>query len=202
MVQVRCAAQKRVRAGSSSTTGARSAAPPACSDGFDDVDGGPECGVYIQMRGIEQVRIRRGFERRGCPFGVALIPAQDVGEDLGFVDRAARRPAIRAVRRPARTSRGRGHENLHVGVGEDHRSDVAAIEHRARRGAAEAALERKQRRADLGDRRDQRGGLADSLALERRLVERPGSSASAAASARTRSPGEWPASSSAFATAR
>src|SRR5262245_28011015 len=38
-------------------TKARSAALPACSDGFDNVDGGPECGVYIQMRSIEQVRI-------------------------------------------------------------------------------------------------------------------------------------------------
>src|SRR6478735_12689221 len=38
---------------------ARSTARPACSDGFDNVDGGPECGVYIQMRGIEQVCFRR-----------------------------------------------------------------------------------------------------------------------------------------------
>jgi len=44
-------------AGSSSNTAARSAARPACSDGFDNVDGSPECGVYIEMRGVEQVRI-------------------------------------------------------------------------------------------------------------------------------------------------
>ena len=56
-----------VGAGSSSTTKARSAALPACSDGFDDVDGGPECGVYIQMRGIEQVRILRAFQGGGGP---------------------------------------------------------------------------------------------------------------------------------------
>src|SRR6266508_348269 len=71
--------KKRVRAGFSSMTGARSAAPPARPDGFDNVDGGPERGVYIQMRGVEQVRIRRGFQRGRSPGGVALVPAQDVG---------------------------------------------------------------------------------------------------------------------------
>ena len=49
--------KKRARAGSSSNDEARSAAASACSDGFDNVDGGPECRVYIQMRGVEQVRI-------------------------------------------------------------------------------------------------------------------------------------------------
>ena len=32
-------------------------APSARSGGLDDVDGGPNCRVYIQMRGIEQVRV-------------------------------------------------------------------------------------------------------------------------------------------------
>jgi hypothetical protein len=32
-------------------------ASSARSGGLDDVDGGPDCRVYIQMRGIEQVRI-------------------------------------------------------------------------------------------------------------------------------------------------
>ena len=32
-------------------------APSARSGGLDDVDGSPDCRVYIQMRGIEQVRI-------------------------------------------------------------------------------------------------------------------------------------------------
>src|SRR5436305_1185442 len=54
-------------------TETRSAALPACSDGFDDVDGGPECGVYIQMRGVEQVRVRREFERRDAPRRVAFV---------------------------------------------------------------------------------------------------------------------------------
>ena len=37
----------------------RSTAPSARSGSLDDVDGGPDGRVYIQMRGIEQVRIRR-----------------------------------------------------------------------------------------------------------------------------------------------
>ena len=35
----------------------------ARSNSLDDIDGGPECGVYTQMRGIEQVRVRSGFKR-------------------------------------------------------------------------------------------------------------------------------------------
>ena len=58
MVQIQCAIKEAGGAGSSSKTEARSAARPACSDGFDNVDGGPECGVYIQMRGVEQVCFR------------------------------------------------------------------------------------------------------------------------------------------------
>jgi hypothetical protein len=38
-----------------------SATPSARSDGFNNVDGSPDCGVYIQMRGIEQVRICSGL---------------------------------------------------------------------------------------------------------------------------------------------
>ena len=39
----------------------RLAAPSARSGGLDDIDGGPDGRVYIQMCGIEQVRIRRLF---------------------------------------------------------------------------------------------------------------------------------------------
>src|SRR5258705_10876716 len=79
-------------AGSSSTTEARSTSLPACSDGFDNVDGGPERGVYIQMRGIEQVRIRRGREGGGGPPGVALVAALDIGEHVRLVPDDARPP--------------------------------------------------------------------------------------------------------------
>jgi hypothetical protein len=36
------------------TTKAGSTAPSACSDGFDDVDGGPDCGVYTESIEPEQ----------------------------------------------------------------------------------------------------------------------------------------------------
>ncbi len=59
-------------------TETRSAALPACSDGFDNIDGGPERGVYIQMGGVEQVRIGRRLERGHGAASVALITAQDI----------------------------------------------------------------------------------------------------------------------------
>src|SRR5580704_9592799 len=47
----------------------------ARSGGLDDIHRGPECGVYTQMSGIEQVRVRRGLQGcRGAP-GVAFIPS-------------------------------------------------------------------------------------------------------------------------------
>ena len=121
-------------------TGTRSSVFPARSDGFDNVDGGPECGVYIQMRGIEQVRIRRGFQWGDGPLHVALVPAQDVGQDVGLRYRSA---GGAEFERPAAGPhlRRRSDEDFHIGIGENHRSDVAAVEHRARRGTAEIALE-------------------------------------------------------------
>src|SRR5690242_542542 len=89
MVQIRRTIWEAVGAGSSSTTEARSAPLPACSDGFDNVDGGPECGVYIQMRGVEQVRIRRGLEGGGGPLGVALVAPADVGQHVGLAHGSA-----------------------------------------------------------------------------------------------------------------
>ena len=38
-------------------------APSARSNSLDDIDGGPECRVYTQMRGIEQVRVWSRFKR-------------------------------------------------------------------------------------------------------------------------------------------
>src|SRR6202007_1274534 len=66
-------------------------APSARSNSLDDIDGGPECGVYTQMRGVEQVRVRRRFQR-GC--GASRIPfiaAQQVGQHLALVGGLAAR---------------------------------------------------------------------------------------------------------------
>src|SRR6185437_8153217 len=63
---------RSARTGCSSTTKPRLAPVSARSGGLDKIGGGPECGVYIQMRGIEQVRVRRGLEWGGGALGVAL----------------------------------------------------------------------------------------------------------------------------------
>jgi hypothetical protein len=55
-------------------TKALSLALSARSDGFDDVDGSPECGVYTQMRGVEQVRVGRGLQGGGGAAGIPLVP--------------------------------------------------------------------------------------------------------------------------------
>src|SRR5262245_22803780 len=161
------AVRKRSEQAWSSTTGARSAAPPACSDGFDNVDGGPERGVYIQMRSIEQVRIRRCFEGGGGAIAVALVAAEDVGKYVGLahpVPELGRPPAGPHLRR-------RVDENLHVRVREDDGADVAAIEDGTGRGTAEIALEVEKRGAHIGERRDHRGRLADLIALEQPFLE-------------------------------
>ena len=57
----------------------------ARSNGLDDIDGGPECRVYTQMRGIEQVRVGRLLQGgRGAP-GIALVAPQQVGQDVLLV---------------------------------------------------------------------------------------------------------------------
>jgi hypothetical protein len=61
----------------SSTTEVRSAALPACSDGFDDVDGGPERGDIAE----EVPAGKRGYRRPHCggrPFGPVISGAEPV----------------------------------------------------------------------------------------------------------------------------
>src|SRR5215472_11995602 len=162
-----CATKEAGGAGSSSMSETRSAAFPACSDGFDDVDGGPERGVYIQMCGVEQVRIRRCFQGGHRPLAVALVPATDVGQDVGLVDAIPLLPQLEGATARAHLRRC-GDEDLHVRVGEDDGSDVATVEHGAGGRASETALKRQHCLAHLGDGRDQRSRRAHRLALERR----------------------------------
>src|SRR5215813_12898543 len=75
----------RCELGLSSNTKEWSATPSARSDGFDNVDGGPDCRVYIQMRGIEQVRIRGRPQGCHCPRRIALVPSPDVGKDFRLI---------------------------------------------------------------------------------------------------------------------
>jgi hypothetical protein len=66
-------------------------APSARSNSLDNIDGGPERGVYTQMRGVEQVRVRRRFERgRGAP-RIPLVSPQQVGQHLALVGGLAAR---------------------------------------------------------------------------------------------------------------
>ena len=118
-------------------TETRSAALPACSDGFDNIDGGPERGVYIQMGGVEQVRIGRALQRGRTAAHIALVPAQDIGKHIGKRRRLTDLAELAGATARAYL-RARGYEDLHVGVREDHRTGVASIEHRA--GAREIAL--------------------------------------------------------------
>src|SRR6478609_3627818 len=149
---------------------ARSAARPACSDGFDNVDGGPECGVYIQMRGIEQVCLWRRPQGGGRPVAVALVPAANISQHIGFACRSPRPLQLGGA--PARTHLGgRRQKNLHVRIRKDDRPDVTPIEHRTGRRASETALKTEERAADFGDGRDQRSRLAHRRGLQGRLVE-------------------------------
>src|SRR5262245_2762027 len=104
------------------TSRARSAVPPARSGGLDNSDGGPERGVYIQMRGVEQVRIRGRHQRRDRAAAVACIAPDDVGEDRALVDALALGAEL--DRAAAGSDLGRGvDEDLHVRLGADHRAD-------------------------------------------------------------------------------
>src|SRR5215217_3022006 len=118
--------KKRARADSSSNNEARSAATSACSSGFDDIDGGPECAVYIQMRGIQQVRIRGRFQRGGGSLRVPLVPAQNVSQNIGLIDGTAHR--LQLSRAPPGARLGTcGDENLHLGVRKNDRPDITTI---------------------------------------------------------------------------
>src|SRR5258706_7909525 len=149
----------------SSTPSARSATPPARSGGLDNRDGGPERRVYIEMRGIEQVRIRGAHQRGDGPAGVALVAAQDVGEDVGFVNLGAAAAELEGAALGTHL-RGGGDEDLHVRLRADHRADVAAVEHGAGRGGGEGPLEGRQGGPHARNGGHQRGRLADGLALE------------------------------------
>src|SRR6185437_2461279 len=57
----------------SSNNERRLSAPSARSDGLDDVDGGPDCRVYTQMGGIQQVRVRGRLQGRRSSVLIAFI---------------------------------------------------------------------------------------------------------------------------------
>src|ERR1700722_13974983 len=103
-------------------TKARSAALSARSDGLDDVDGGPECGVYTQMRGIEQVSVGSGLERGRAAPRIAFVAPQQIGQDLALIRALPPRPQLENAPRSAHFRR-RDNEELHIGAGCNHRAD-------------------------------------------------------------------------------
>src|SRR5947209_19185006 len=93
----------------------RSTAPSARPGGLDDVDGGLERRVYIQMCGIEQVRVPGRLERRDAARAVALVAPLDISQNRGFVGWLA--GGIEFGGTAARAFLCcRDHEDLHVGI--------------------------------------------------------------------------------------
>ena len=50
----------------------------------DQIDGSPECGVYIQIRSIEQVRVRGPAQGRRGAVLVPFVAPPDIGQHFGF----------------------------------------------------------------------------------------------------------------------
>src|SRR5262249_28163314 len=127
-----------------------SATPSARSGGLDDVDGGPDGRVYIQMCRIEQVRIRSARQGSGCAALIPLIALVDVRQHRRLVDIAALRMVF--GRAAAGTHFGcRGHVNLNVSIGTDDGAYISTIEYRTWWLGGKIALEGNQGGAHLGN---------------------------------------------------
>ena len=94
----------------------------------------------------------------------------DVGEDFGEIGLAA--VAFDLVEpAPGAHLGARRDVELHVGIGADHRADVAAVEHRAGRLSGEVALLFDQDAPHARDDRHLRGRLADRMRRQHGAVE-------------------------------
>ena len=124
---------------------------PARSDGLDNVDGGPDAAFYIQMRVIQQVRIRGGFQGRRGAILVTLVALEDIGQHRGLVGVLAPGSGLQGAAASPDLRVG-NNENLHDGVRADHGSDVAAVQHRARRIGGELPLKIQQHLPHFRDR--------------------------------------------------
>src|SRR5580704_9234697 len=147
-----------------------STALSARSSGLDDGNGGPECGVYTQMSGVEQVRVRGGLQGGGGAPGIALVAAQEVGQNLFLVRLFAPCPQLQHAAGGAHFGAG-DDEQLYVGAGGYDGADIAAVEHGAGGFHGKLALVAHQCLAHLGDRRDHRRRLGDDLQFQGIIVE-------------------------------
>ena len=97
--------RKRRRSGLSSNDEGRLSRPSARSDGLDDVDGGPDSGVYIQMRRIQQDRILRLVLRGATArVHVALVARARISASTAASSTVSPRPRSSRMRRRARSS--------------------------------------------------------------------------------------------------
>ena len=129
--------------------------------------------VYTQKCRIQQDRIRGGLQGSHRPVHVAVVPGPDIGQDGCIVYSLPPAPEFQDAAAGA-LLRGRSHVDFHLRIGRDHRSDVAAVDHRAGLGGGKAALQRDQRRAHLGDGGDDGGGLGDLVGFQVVLGEAGG----------------------------
>src|SRR4029450_13494239 len=80
--------------GLSSNDGTGSNPRPARSDSLDNVDGGPDAALYIQMGGIEQVGSGARFQGCNRRVLVAFVPDADIRQHRGLVGILAPRPCL------------------------------------------------------------------------------------------------------------
>ena len=141
---------------------------------LDDVHGRAERGFYIHIGGVEQVASRREPAAGRSPRPESRGVASRMMSASTARHRAPCRRARQARRSAACAGRRRGGDvELHGGVGQNHRADVAAVEHRARRRDREVrAGGRPSAARTCGMHGDARGGLADVVRREALAVER------------------------------
>src|SRR5690606_307636 len=149
---------------------ARAVPHPLSSCAADDLQDLPECRLYIQVGGIEQDSIRRGFQGCRGPFDVALVAPADVGQHLLIGNRFP--PARKLAEAAGGADLGaRSDENLDLRLGRDDGSGVAAVEYGAAGAAGEVLLELQERGADLRHDGDLGGRLAQLRARQALAVE-------------------------------
>src|SRR5713101_1244268 len=86
--------------------------------------------AHGQPVGLDDDRVVRSLQRRYRSLGIELIPPEDLVQEL--LPRPALAPRGELLFTPAcALARGRGEEDLPVGVRQDHRADVAADHHDA-----------------------------------------------------------------------
>ena len=138
---------------------------------IDIIDGSLERGVYIQIRGVEQVRVGRHAERRHVTISVPFIAAFDVGDHVTLRDGDPGLLQLE-VATPRSLLRGRCHKKLHFGIGADDGTDVASVDYGAGWRAGEFPLIGQEHAAHHGVPGDERGSLAETRSPQRGIVQR------------------------------